>query len=363
MSDQQSQKTTSGSKTPLIIGGLVVLALAGGAGFFLLSNEEQEITTAQVTEEEITSAVQRQEPADIQESNAAEDKNNLETAASEEAEESADEQGKEEQVKPFEVKPGNPTVAVVDGKDVKRVDVYNYIQTLPQDMQNLPPNAIYPLALEQVINARLIQNRAEKADLEQDELVQEQLDAARQQIIRNVYIQREIDSKIKDSELKKKYDEFIKEFGNIQERQASHILVETEEEAKELITQLNDGADFAELAREHSTGPSGSNGGDLGWFAKQDMVPEFAEAAFSMKKGDVSNAPVQTQFGFHVIKVNDSRTRENPSFEQLADSLRAQLRREKLDETLNDWREKAEIEVFDINGEPLPEKPEEQPSN
>lgn len=254
-----------------------------------------------------------------------------------------------------EVEPGNPVVAKVDDQPVTRVDVFRYIQGMPQNVQQLPPNAVYPMALEQVIDTRLIQNKAEAANLEEDEEVKTQMSLARQQIIRAVYIQREVDKRISESDMKSKYNEYVKSLDKVEERHARHILVDTEDKAKEIITKLNEGADFVTLAKESSTGPSAENGGDLGWFSKKDMVPAFSDAAFATEKGTVDQTPVKTQFGWHVIKVEDTRVRPAPTFEEMKPIIQAELRREIVGDLVKDWRAKADIEVFDINGKPLNE--------
>lgn len=253
------------------------------------------------------------------------------------------------------VEPGNPVVAKVDGKDITRVDVYRYIKSMPQNLQQLPAQTVYPLALEQTINTRLVQNRANAANLMEDPEVQTQIDMAKQQIVRNVYLQREVEKEVSDADVKKAYDEFVGKQPDVQQRRASHILMETEAEAKAAIKRLEEGADFAALAKELSTGPTGPKGGDLGYFAKADMVPEFAEAAFAMKKGDVSKEPVKTQFGYHVITVTDARTQPKPTLEEMKPAIEAELRRGKLEEMLARWRKGADIEQFDINGKPMAE--------
>ena len=129
----------------------------------------------------------------------------------------------------------------------------------------------------------------------------------------------------------------------------------SEDEAKAAIKRLEEGADFAELAKELSTGPTGPNGGDLGYFGVNDMVSEFATVAFSLDKGEYTKEPVKTQFGYHVIKMVDSRTKPNPTLEELAPSIEAELRRAALEDMVAQWREKVEIEQFDINGKPIKE--------
>lgn len=270
-----------------------------------------------------------------------------------------------------EVEAGNPVVAQVDGKPITRVDVFRYIQTMPENIQQLPPSTVYPMALEQVIDTRMVQNRAEAGNLENDPEVTKQMEMARQQIIRSLYIQREVDKQISESDMKKKYDEYVASVGEIEERHARHILVDSEQKAREAIEKLKGGADFTALAKEYSAGPSAEKGGDLGWFAKGDMVPAFADAAFSAPKGAFTAEPVKTQFGWHVIKVEDIRKRPPPSFEELKPVIQAELRRETVGVLVKKWRGDADITVYDINGEPMnntapaagePEKAQPAPS-
>lgn len=281
----------------------------------------------------------------------------VETAAGEEkaAEVASDATDTQTQEQGVVVESGNPVVAKVDGKEITRVDVYNFIKAMPQNMQQLPAQMVYPLALEQTINTRIVQNKANEANLQEDPEVIKQVEMAKQQIARNVFLQRQVEGEITEAKVKKAYDDFIKKQPAAEERKASHILVATEEEAKAAIKRLDDGADFAELAKELSTGPTGPNGGDLGYFGKGDMVPEFAEVAFSMEKGTYTKEPVQTQFGYHVIKVLDSRPKPNPTLEELAPSIEAELRREALEGMVEQWRESVKIEQFDINGKPIKE--------
>lgn len=252
-----------------------------------------------------------------------------------------------------EVKPGNPVVAKVDGNDITRVDVFRFIKMMPANIQQMPPQAVYPMAVEQVINTRLVQNKAEAANMENDPEVQEQMNMARQQIIRSIYVQREIDKQISDSDLKKKYEETVGAQPDVKEARAAHILVDSEAKAKEIIAKVQSGEDFAKLASENSSDPGNKDkGGELGWFAQGDMVPEFSEAVFKMKKGDVSKEPVKTQFGWHVVKLEDLRNRPKPTFDETKEMLKTELRREKLEAMLQNWRQTAKIEKFDINGDP-----------
>jgi peptidyl-prolyl cis-trans isomerase C len=352
------------SNAPVIIGIVALLIAAGGAGFYFTKNMKKDQAVAE------SPAAQEDNAAAATDMSGAGEAASVNAAAGESAEPpaTAEEVTEAEKLGGGEfngvsLKKGNPVVAKVDGKEITRVDVVRFLKMMPANIQQLPPQAVYPLALEQVINTRLVQNKANEAGIENDEEVKRQLAMAKQQIVRSVYIQREVDKQISDADMRKKYDEMIGKTPAIEEVKASHILVDDEKKAKDIIAKLDAGEDFAKLAGENSKDTGNKEkGGDLGWFAKGDMVPEFSEAAFKISKGGISKEPVKTQFGWHVIKVEDKRERPKPSFDEVKPMIQADLRREKLEGMLDNWRQTAKIEKFDINGDPLKEEPQVAPS-
>ena len=331
------------SNLPIAIGVVALLVVLGGTGYFFSKNmkkdgAEQAAQTSAPASSEATAANNAGEPA----------------ATPEEADETTKAAQAAGDFNGIPVKPGNPVVAKVDGQDITRVDVFRYIKMMPANVQQLPPTTVYPLALEQVINTRMVQNKADKAGLENDPQVTNQLALAKQQIIRGVYIQKELDKQISDADLKAKYDEAIGKQPATEEIEASHILVDDKAKAEDIIKKLEGGADFAKLAAEFSSDPGNKDkGGELGWFSKNDMVPAFSEAAFSIKPGEISKEPVETQFGWHVIKVQDKRERAKPTFEEVKPMLLTEMRREKLEGMLDQWRKTASVERYDINGDAL----------
>lgn len=339
------------SNLPIAIGVAALIVVLGGAGYYISNNmKKDEPAVAAAASETATPQTEESSSAAPASANSAGEP----AATAEETEETTKSAQAAGSFNGVDVKPGNPVVAKVDGKDISRVDVFRYIKMMPANVQQLPPTTVYPLALEQVINTRIVQNKAENAKLENDPEVAQQMAMAKQQIMRGIYIQREIDKQISDSDLKAKYDEAIGKAPDTKEIKAAHILVADKEKAQELIKKLKDGEDFAKLAAENSADPGNKDkGGELGWFAKTDMVPAFSEAAFAMSKGEVSKEPVETQFGWHVIKVEDERTRAKPAFEEVKPMLMTELRREKLEKMLESWRKTASIEKYDINGDPV----------
>lgn len=321
---EKTQATEGSSKKGPIIAVVVVVALvAVGAMFALKGNAESQKDGAELSE--ISPASADTAPA--------------EKAAAED---------------PM-IKLGNPVVANVNGEDVLRSDVFNFISGLPEQVRQMPIETLFPLALEQVINNRLVTTKASGANLEADPEVTQLVTQAKDQIVRNVFIDRQIDEQITQKKLLKAYEDLLNEIGDVQETKARHILVEDEAKAREVITKLEGGADFATLAKEYSTGPAAENGGELGWFAKNEMVPEFAEAAFAIDPGAYTKDPVKTQFGYHVIKVEERRKRPEPQFEAIKPQLEAQLRQQVLTELVEGWQKEAKIKKFDINGEPVAE--------
>lgn len=255
------------------------------------------------------------------------------------------------------LKMGDPVVAKIGGQDVLRSEVFNYITTLPEQIRQMPLQNLFPLALDQVLNNRIIGEKADAAKLDADPEVTKILDQAKGQIVRNVYVERELNKAVSQKELLKAYETMLSAQEKVEEVHARHILVADESKARDIIAKLNDGAKFEDLAKESTDGPTAANGGDLGYFAKAEMVPEFAEAAFSIAPGSVSKDPVKTQFGWHVIKVEEKRQRPEPQFETVKPQLEAQIRREKLNTMLETWQKESKIEKFDINGEAIKAEP------
>lgn len=252
----------------------------------------------------------------------------------------------------FVIKPGNPVVAKIGEQEITRLDVFNFIQTLPPETRQVPTEQLFPAALEQVINDRVISSKTEGANLDNDPEVKRQVAELKKNIVRNVYVQKQIDARLTDERIDEAYEQYKANFPEIYEAKARHILVKDESLAKDLIAQIENGADFAQLAQENSTDGTAENGGEVGYFAENEVVPEFAKAAFDLEVGEVTDKPVETQFGYHVIKLEEKRQRPPAALPQVKPFIEAQLRRVLLDEVIRDWRSASEIERFDINGEP-----------
>jgi peptidyl-prolyl cis-trans isomerase C len=237
-------------------------------------------------------------------------------------------------------------VATVNGDDVLRSEVLETAEQLPpQYRQQI--DAVFPLLLQRTIDLRLIGAAAEADGLDDDPEVKRRLDEIRGAVMREVYVEQQVAARISEDMVKERYDAFVEANPPNPEVHARHILVEEETKAKELIGKLDEGADFAELAKEHSIGPSGAQGGDLDYFTKEQMVPAFAEAAFAMEKGSYSKEPVQTEFGWHIIEILDRRELPPPPLEEVEEQLFEELSQEAVQAILTELRDGAEIKIVE----------------
>jgi len=238
-------------------------------------------------------------------------------------------------------------IAKVGDAEITEADIAFAARDLGQELQRFPPAQWRQLLLDAVVDMELMAQAARKDGLDQDPDFKRQLEFLELQALRNAYLAQKIGGTITEDEIKAAYDKEFADFEGEEELNARHILVKEKAEAEALIKELDDGADFAELAREKSTGPSGPNGGDLGYFKKGQMVPQFEAAAFALEPGSYTKEPVETQFGWHVIKVEDKRREEKPDLQAVENSLRQQLFRERYDAKLAELKAASPVEILD----------------
>ena len=240
---------------------------------------------------------------------------------------------------------GDKVVATVNGETITEADVAIAAQDYAQDLAQVPEALRRNLLVGVLVDMHVLADASLKAGRAEEPGVKRALEYARLRTLRDSYFNEKNTLEPDDAALKKLYDEQYGDFKGPEEVHARHILVKTEDEAKAIIKELDSGKDFAELAKEKSTGPSGPNGGDLGYFTKDRMVEEFANAAFDMKPGTYSKEPVKTQFGWHVIKVEDKRQQPAPSFDEVKNQLRAEAIRAKYNEVMEGLKAKADIKI------------------
>jgi peptidyl-prolyl cis-trans isomerase C len=246
---------------------------------------------------------------------------------------------------------GDPVVARVNGTPIYRSDLETLRATLPAQAQQQPADKLYPRLLEQIVALQLVMQSARKEKLNENPRVKKMAALAEAQILQDAYFDGIMRKEITEAKLRARYDQTVKSAPPREEVHARHILVPTEDEAKQLIDQLKKGADFAKLASEKTTDPAGkSSGGDLGYFAEGDMVPEFAKSAFALKPGEFSRTPVKTQFGWHVIKVEDRRQSKPPTYEEVAPKLAREMAQELYSEKVKQLAAASKIEVFNPDG-------------
>lgn len=207
-------------------------------------------------------------------------------------------------------------LATVNGTPVTLGLLHLVFTTLPQQYQGLPGEVLLPALLDQVINQILLAQDSEKAGNGKEVEVQLAADNARRDALASRLVRGLIAEAVTEDAVKKAYEAKVAALPPEQEASAAHILVESEEKAKEIATQARAGTPFAELAKQSADTGSGANGGELGWFARGQMVPTFEEAVFKLKPGEISD-PVQTQFGWHVIRLNEFREKPKPTFEEM----------------------------------------------
>ena len=251
----------------------------------------------------------------------------------------------------------DPVVAVVNGQQVRLSELEVAQQALPPQYRNMPIQAVFPALLDRIIDSKLVVADGRKNKVTDDAAFKKRMAFVEDQVLQDFWLQREIAKRVTPEKMQQRYQERLKSTPAEEEVRARHILVATEDEAKALIAELKKGGAFDKLAKEKSTDKaSGAEGGDLGWFKKSDMVKEFADAAFTLKKGELTDAPVKTQFGYHVIKLEDRRQAPPPTFDELSDQIREELSRETVTQILDQLRAGAKIEKFNVDGS----KPEPQ---
>jgi peptidyl-prolyl cis-trans isomerase C len=239
----------------------------------------------------------------------------------------------------------DPVIAKINGQVLHKSDLELALAGAPPQIQQQPFDKIYPQLLNSMVNAELLAQAGRKAKVDQNPIIRERLNAVETQIIAYAYVDTLARAQITDAKVKEAYDQYAKQAPQNEEVHARHILVGSEQEAKDIIDQLKKGADFATLAKDKTTDPSGkSNGGDLGYFTKQDMVPEFATAAFALKPGEFTQTPVHTQFGWHVIKVEDKRKKPAPSFDEVKPQIEQYVTRKAQADLVTKLRADAKIE-------------------
>lgn len=244
-------------------------------------------------------------------------------------------------------------VATVNGVKITLSDMQDVKQMTNPQIAALPMNAVFEPLLDNLINTQVVAQAAKEAKIQDSAEYKKMMKSLENQILMQLYLKQQAQKMQTKAKLMEMYEQYKRNNPPQEEMSAAHILLKTEKEARDVIKQLEKGADFADLANKLSEN-KGLEGGDLGYFTRELMVPEFSEAAFRMKEGEISKTPVKTQFGWHIIKAGPRRLTEVPSFEEMEKELTQMQATEAVEEIVTGLRKKAKIVTtpvrFDAQG-------------
>lgn len=244
-------------------------------------------------------------------------------------------------------------VATVNGIKITLSDMQDVKQMTNPQIAALPMNAVFEPLLDNLINTQVVAQAAKEAKIQDSAEYKKMMKSLENQILMQLYLKQQAQKMQTKAKLTEMYEQYKRNNPPQEEMSAAHILLKTEKEARDVIKQLEKGADFADLANKLSEN-KGLEGGDLGYFTRELMVPEFSEAAFRMKEGEISKTPVKTQFGWHIIKAGPRRLTEVPSFEEMEKELTQMQATEAVEEIVTGLRKKAKIVTtpvrFDAQG-------------
>ena len=248
----------------------------------------------------------------------------------------------------------DPVIAKVNGDAIHLSDLKAIAETLPAQARSMPQQQLYPMLLTQLIDARALLVKAKKDGLDKDPAVQHTMRMAEDRALESALLNKLVTPMVSEEAIKARYDKEYAGKPGEPEVHARHILVPDEATAKKIIADLKKGGDFAALSKQYSKDPGAAQqGGDLGFFKKSDMVPEFANAAFALKDNEITQTPVKTQFGWHVIQTLEHRTSAPPPLDQVHDELRQTMAQEAVQKVVADARKDVTVERFNPDGTPV----------
>lgn len=235
--------------------------------------------------------------------------------------------------------------AVVNGKKITVADIKTAYEANPAVKEKASFDEFYEKTLDIFVDGEIVYQAAEAAKVEETPEYKNQLKSLKEELARKIYLDKQVRAQVNDAAVKKLYEDYKKTFYGEQEIKAKHILVNSEAKAKEVIAKFQKDGNFEKLAKEYSKEPA-----DLGYFTKDMMVPEFADAAFKLKKGQYTKTPVKTQFGYHVILVEDIRTAKPQPMKQIEPQLKAMLAQKSMGDLIKNLQDKAKVVKYDTKG-------------
>jgi peptidyl-prolyl cis-trans isomerase C len=253
---------------------------------------------------------------------------------------------------PAAAAPTDPVLATVNGQPIRLSDVQAAGANLPAQLQQLPPQQLLPLLVNQLIDRKALLVAAQAEGLQKNPVVAKAMQDAADEKLENAYVQQQVAPQVSDAAVEAVYKADYAGKPGPTQVEARHILVKTQAQAEQIINELNHGANFAKLAEKDSIDPGAANGGELGWFTQDQMVPVFANAAFALKVGQYTKTPVQSQFGWHVILCEGRRTAPPQSFDDVKGQISQQIADNAIKSTLAAARSKVTIQVYNADGTP-----------
>jgi peptidyl-prolyl cis-trans isomerase C len=244
----------------------------------------------------------------------------------------------------------DPVVATVNGEEIRQSHVNTFRESLPAEAKALPPQSLFPMIVNSMVETKLVAAEARRKGMHDNKAFKSRMTRIENELLQAQYMKIFMAENLTEQLMQERYNDLVAKSLNSDEVHARHILLGSEADAKGVIEALDKGGEFVALAKEKSTGPSGPNGGDLGFFKASDMVGPFSKAAFAMKKGEYSKAAVKTQYGWHVILVVDRRKGAAPGIEESREALVSEISRDLRTALLKRLSANAEIKILDGSG-------------
>lgn len=247
----------------------------------------------------------------------------------------------------------NPVVASVDGYPIYLRDLSAAMRTLPEPLRTMPFETLYPVLVDRLVDHQSLVIMAKRAGLEDNPRIQIEIKRATERILEAAYLEKEAQPQVTEQAVQAAYQRQFANRPATEEVRARHILVNTEAEARKIIEELRAGADFITVARTVSRDPDAKNGGDLGFFRREQVWPSFGELAFALQPGQIGNDPVRNEFGWHVVKVEEKRLVAPPSFSEIEGALRQELLAQAVRGAIERARGQVIIRRFNLDGSDL----------
>jgi len=252
----------------------------------------------------------------------------------------------------------DPVIGSVDGKLIHLSDLTRATNALPEQMRNLPFDSIMPVLLDRLIDHAALTMTARRAGLDKAPDIQREMEAAADLVLERAWLAKVTPGKVTDAAIQARFNEEYANRPATDEVRARHILLGSEAEAKSVLAELQGGADFATVARVVSKDPDGKQGGDLGFFRRDQVWPGFADVAFSLQPGQISPMPIHNEFGWHIVKVEERRLVAPPTLSETRDRIRQELTKEAVREAIADARSRLIIHKFNLDGSEIDADPQ-----